>query len=121
MLIQPLMEEEPLTEVIGECGSLFVLRENVVYFVHQSAKDFLLEYRLDEVMPLGTGHQHTLLFSNSLRAMSTTLRQNIYNLTIYRGQITEVEIPDPDPLAPIEYSCVRWAHHLSEGLPPTAQ
>lgn len=106
-LIERPMEDELLVEIIGECGSLLVLRHNIVYFVHQSAKDFLWRYRLDEVIPLGIGHQHTLLFSNSLRAMSTTLRQNIHNLTFFRGQTEETEEADPNPLAPIKYSCVR--------------
>ncbi|KAH0439644.1 nacht and wd domain protein [Colletotrichum camelliae] len=120
-LIQPSMEDESILEVIDECGSLLVLRDNIVYFVHQSTKDFLVKYCLHEVMPLGIDHQHTLLFSNSLRAMSNTLRQNIYNLTFRRDLKEEVETPDPDPLTPIKYSCVRWAQHLSEGLPITAQ
>jgi hypothetical protein len=32
---------ESVREIIGFCGSFLTLREDIVYFVHQSAKDFL--------------------------------------------------------------------------------
>jgi hypothetical protein len=30
-------------DIISQCGSFLTLRDNTIYFVHQSAKDFLLE------------------------------------------------------------------------------
>ncbi|KAH9234811.1 hypothetical protein K456DRAFT_1835003 [Colletotrichum gloeosporioides 23] len=120
-LVQPPLDDELLTEIIGECGSLLVLRDNTVYLVHQSAKDFLLKHSLDRIMPLGIAHQHTLLFSNSLRPMSTALRQNMQNLKPGQGHIFKRHTPSPDLLVPIRYPCVNWAQHLSQGLPPTAQ
>ncbi|KAK4902375.1 hypothetical protein LTR49_027101 [Elasticomyces elasticus] len=40
-------------EVISLCGSFLTLREDTVYFVHQSAKDFIFTYAFDEVFPDG--------------------------------------------------------------------
>ena len=40
------------------------------------------------------------------------LRQDIYNLQ-YPGS-TVKDVPDPDPLASIRYSCVFWVDHLCE-------
>jgi hypothetical protein len=33
---------ESLREIIGICGSFLTIREGTIYFVHQSAKDYLL-------------------------------------------------------------------------------
>jgi hypothetical protein len=44
---------ESLRDIIGLCGSFLTLREDVVYFVHQSAKDFLLTKASDDVFPSG--------------------------------------------------------------------
>ncbi|KAJ5607015.1 hypothetical protein N7537_003634 [Penicillium hordei] len=43
-------DNEFLTEVIGGCGSFLILRERDIFFVHQSAKDFLLETPLNETL-----------------------------------------------------------------------
>jgi hypothetical protein len=50
------------------------------------------------------------MFSWSLDALSKTLRRNIYNLQDPGGVVKDV--PDPDPLASIRYSCVFWVDHL---------
>jgi hypothetical protein len=34
---------EDLEQTIGQCGSFLTIREGTIYFVHQSAKDFLLQ------------------------------------------------------------------------------
>ena len=39
------------------------------------------------------------------------LKRNIYNLD-YGFKPKDLTPPDPDPLAPIRYSCVFWADHL---------
>ncbi|KAF4808666.1 Vegetative incompatibility protein HET-E-1 [Colletotrichum siamense] len=43
-----------LEKAVRQCGSFLTIRDNVVYFVHQSAKDFLLETTaIRKVMPEG--------------------------------------------------------------------
>ncbi|KAH8645549.1 hypothetical protein BGZ61DRAFT_542707 [Ilyonectria robusta] len=37
------LDQDDLEEIIKSCGSFLTLREGVIYFVHQSAKDFLLK------------------------------------------------------------------------------
>ena len=44
-LVEPLegiTDDLELQEIISLCGSFLTLRERTVYFMHQSAKDFLL-------------------------------------------------------------------------------
>lgn len=39
--------DDDLEEIIKSCGSFLTLREGVIYFVYQSAKDFLLNKASD--------------------------------------------------------------------------
>ena len=53
---------QSLTEIIELCGSFLTLRECTVYFVHQSAKDFLLEKASNEIFGSGVGEVHYTIF-----------------------------------------------------------
>ncbi|KAF7524678.1 hypothetical protein G7054_g11335 [Neopestalotiopsis clavispora] len=108
------LDQDELEEIIKCCGSFLTLRENVVSFVHQSAKDFLLDKASAQILPYGLAHQHFTLFSRSLVAMSQTLRRDIYNLSAPGHPIDQISVPVPDPLSPIRYSCVYWVDHLRD-------
>jgi hypothetical protein len=103
---------ESLAEIIGLCGSFLTLKENTIYFVHQSAKDFLLNKASDKIFPLGMEEAHHTIFSRSLEAMSRTLRRDIYGLHAPGFPIDKVRQPQPDPLAAVRYACVHWVDHL---------
>ncbi|KAJ5593650.1 hypothetical protein N7537_010554 [Penicillium hordei] len=104
-----------LSDIIRLCGSFLTLRENTVFFVHQSAKDFLTTKALDEVFPRGVPAEHHEIFSRSIHVMSRSLRHNIYDIAFPGLQIDDVTQPIPDPLAAARYSCQYWAHHLQGG------
>jgi hypothetical protein len=105
---------ESLREIIGICGSFLTIREGVIYFVHQSAKDYLFTNVFDEIFPSGIGDAHYAIFSRSLHAMSRTLRRDIYSLRALGYPIERVIQPDPDPLAALRYSCIYWVDHLCD-------
>ena len=67
-------DQESLPEIIGVYGSFLTVREGIIYFVHQSAKDYLLTYESDRIFPSGKGDAHYIMFSRSLKAMSQTLQ-----------------------------------------------
>jgi hypothetical protein len=71
---------ESVKEIIGFCGSFLTLREDTVYFVHQSAKDFLLEQAHNEVFPDGSEAVHRMIFLRSLSILSKSLCRDIYSL-----------------------------------------
>ncbi|KKF97531.1 Vegetative incompatibility protein HET-E-1 [Ceratocystis platani] len=54
---------EDIEGVIASCGSLFTVHDNVVSFVHQSAKDYFLGEALDQVLPYGIPHQHQVILT----------------------------------------------------------
>lgn len=102
------------TEVIGLCGSFLTIRDGTVYFVHQSAKVFLLEKASNEIFPSGMEKVHYAIFSRSLEVMSMTLRRDIYSLGAPGFSIDNVKQPNLDPLATVRYSCVFWVGHLHD-------
>ncbi|KAK1780028.1 hypothetical protein QBC45DRAFT_324563 [Copromyces sp. CBS 386.78] len=79
---------EILEAIIGLCGSFLTIRERTIYFVHQSAKDFLLGNASDKagnqasqetfkwIFPSGKEGVNYTIFSRSLDAMSATLRRD---------------------------------------------
>lgn len=103
-------DHESLTAIIGLCGSFLVLRERTIYFVHESAREFLLK---EGKFPLKAEDVHYTLFSRSLQVMSTTLKCDIYNLRTPEISSDQIKQPDPDPLAAVRYSCLYWVDHLS--------
>ncbi|KAL3599804.1 hypothetical protein FPOAC2_04032 [Fusarium poae] len=108
------LDQDELEEIINSCGSFLTLRNGVIYFVHQSAKDFLLKNVSKQILPSGIAHQHYALFSRSLGVLSETLRRNIYSLNTPGFSIDQVSTTNPDPLSPIRYSCVYWVDHLHD-------
>ncbi|KPM45221.1 Vegetative incompatibility protein HET-E-1 [Neonectria ditissima] len=126
-LVQSLGEYEDdiqtLQEIIGSCGSFLTLRDSVVYFVHQSAKDFFLNKASKTVLPSGIEHEHYTMFQRSLDALKTTLRRDIYDLRDPGFSVDEVYPPNPDPLALARYSCIYWVDHLhdSRSMEATSQ
>ncbi len=101
-----------IQEIIGLCGSFLIVRKDRIYFVHQSAKDYLLAKASDKIFPSGREEIHYEIFSRSLEVMSTTLRRDIYRLCSLGFPIERVKQPDPDPLAASRYSCIYWVNHL---------
>ncbi|KAK4656413.1 NACHT and WD40-domain containing NOD-like receptor 1 [Podospora pseudocomata] len=114
------IDPDDLKDIIGSCGSFLTLRESVVYFVHQSAKDYLLSKASCHILPSGTAHQHHTLFSRSLAALSEALRRDIYGLSTPGFSIDQVSLPNPDPLSWIRYSCIYWVDHLVDSNPTSS-
>jgi hypothetical protein len=103
---------ESLQEIIGFCGSFLTVRKDAIYFVHQSAKEYLLTKAFDEIFPSGKEGTHHNIFLRSLEVMSRTLRRDVYSLSAPGFSIDQLRQPNPDPLAAAQYSCLYWVDHL---------
>ncbi|KAH5348537.1 hypothetical protein HBI49_198020 [Parastagonospora nodorum] len=99
-------------QLISRCGSLLTIQSGLFYFVHQSAKDFILAEGVQEVFPSGKDHVHRIFLTRSIETMSKDLRRDIYSLADLGCGIEEVTKPDTDPLVASRYSCVYWVDHL---------
>jgi WD40 repeat protein len=103
-----------IREVIGFCYSFLTIQDETVYFVHQSARDFLFTKVFDEIFPSGSADIHHTIFLRSLQILSKTLRRDMYTLNAPGYSIEQIDLLelDPDPLAASRYSCVYWIDHL---------
>ncbi|KAJ4214072.1 hypothetical protein NW759_010598 [Fusarium solani] len=114
-------DEDMLPKMIMKCGCFLTVRDKVVYFVHQSAKDFLLKQQ-GTLFPTGLPQHHLHLFHKSLKGLEI-LKMDIYDLVHPSVSVEEALLnrPEPDPLSGLAYFCQFWAHHLRDALPVPAQ
>lgn len=101
-----------IREIIGLCGSFLTLRKDTIYFVHQSAKDFLFAIAFDGIFPFGKEEVHRTVFSRSLKVMARSLHRDIYGLAELGYPSEKIKQPTPTPLAALCYSCIYWIDHL---------
>ncbi|KAF2452262.1 NACHT domain-containing protein [Lineolata rhizophorae] len=113
-------DDKELREIIGLCGSFLILREDTIYFVHQSAKDFLLAQAAEQVFPSGREDVHHAIVARSLEIMSRTLQRDMYGLKAPGYPIDDIKQPDSDPLATSRYSCIYWVDHLCDWNPSSS-
>ncbi|KAF1969492.1 hypothetical protein BU23DRAFT_557525 [Bimuria novae-zelandiae CBS 107.79] len=97
--------------IVKKCGSFLTTKDETVYLIHQSAKDYLDENYTSRLQLAGVAQGHADIGMRSIKAMSSVLKQNIYNLD-FGFRPMDITPPKPDPLAKIRYSCVFWADHL---------
>ncbi|WYZ44541.1 hypothetical protein EsH8_VII_000977 [Colletotrichum jinshuiense] len=106
------LPQQNIATIVALCGSFLTIRDNMVYLIHQSAKDFLA---LDSyVFPSGLALGHSTIALRSIEVLSRTLHRDIYSLRAPGFPIDRVRPPDPDPLLPARYSCVYWVSHLAD-------
>ncbi|KAL8417027.1 hypothetical protein RB596_007224 [Gaeumannomyces avenae] len=114
-------DAEGLAKMFQLCGSFLMIRDNTIFWVHQSARDYLLKHP-DFSTPSSMEQAHHRIYQSSLGAMSTTLKRDIYGMIQQRGRLAyglsvdhfEQQRPKPDPLASVGYSCIYWADHLRD-------
>ncbi|KAG9199643.1 hypothetical protein G6514_008304 [Epicoccum nigrum] len=113
-LLEDVTDEAEVREIIGLCGSFLTLREDTVYFVHQSAQDFLLKKASDDVFLDGIEAVHQVMFLRSLAVLSRTLQRDMYGLEAPGLSIDDIEPITADPLAALRYQCIYWIDHLCD-------
>jgi hypothetical protein len=108
---------EAWVSIVEDCGSFLTLRGEVISFVHQSAKDFLVQQAPGDIYPNAISLVHHDVCVRSLSLLMKTLRRDIYELEDPARSIDEVHPPhSSDPLAAVRYSCVYWVEHLQESM-----
>lgn len=122
-----------IQDIVKDLSSLLYTRDDTVYFIHQSVKDYMVDYATTRIFPLGIEYQHYQMAKTSLEAMSQILKYDICNLKNpgselrWLPQIFNQQIPDqqiPDQLRSVAYSCIYWVEHLVRGCSsggPTAE
>lgn len=116
-LLEDIVDEAELREIVSLCGSFLTLRADTIYFVHQSAQDFLLTKASRDVFPNSVEAAHGVISFRSLAILTKTLHRDMYNLKAPGTAIENVEKPTRDPLAASRYSCMYWIDHLCDAKP----
>ncbi|GAB1319506.1 NACHT domain-containing protein [Madurella fahalii] len=96
---------------VETCGSFLTITGETVSLIHQSAKDYLERNFTAKLQPAGVAQGHADIGKRSIEAMSSDLRQNMYNLD-FGFKPNDMTVPYPDPLGRIRYSCMFWVDHL---------
>lgn len=115
-----LPQNVPVDTIALMCRSLLTIRYDTVFFVHQSAKDYLSN-EWETVFHSRMQLTHKSMFSRSVEAMKQILQQDIYRLRHPGICIQNMQPPSPDPLFSIRYSCVYWITHFREAQPCSAE
>ncbi|PHH60507.1 hypothetical protein CDD81_1597 [Ophiocordyceps australis] len=114
------LQKEHAKKCVELCSNFLILQTDVVYFFHQSAKDFLLELLekpTDEIFPHEICDRNRTILLASLRSMKD-LKEDMYGLKDPAVDIDDIkEPPLGDPLLPLTYSCESWAYHLVAAFP----
>jgi hypothetical protein len=110
------MVAETVRKIVAMCGSFLTVRDEQVYLVHQSAKDYLSDKMRAAALP-SQSEIHCTLFAQSIKLLSSELKRDMHNLVEPGFSINQALIPDPDPLATARYSCIYWVDHLCESKP----
>ncbi|PHH49545.1 putative WD repeat-containing protein alr3466 [Ceratocystis fimbriata CBS 114723] len=108
------LNAKEVQDAISLCGSFLTVYDNNVSFVHQSAKDYLLNEPHSEILPFGIEHQHRMIFVRSLDLFHVKLKHDICGLQAPGIHIDGITTTKPDSLAAVEYSCTFWVDHILE-------
>ena len=95
-----------LVDVVGLCGSFLIIHEDIIYFMHQSAKEYLINHVINNIFSSEKEAVHYKIFSKSFKMMFRTLRQDIYRLGRLGYTIKTIKSLQPDPLAASRYLCI---------------
>jgi hypothetical protein len=99
-------------KIVERCGSFLTIGDGSVFLIHQSAKEYLLESRAQDLLSRGTAQEHVEIAERLMRAMSSALRRNIYSLQDFGTESKNLKPPNPNPLASLHYACRFWLDHL---------
>ncbi|KAL3428669.1 hypothetical protein BDV09DRAFT_201363 [Aspergillus tetrazonus] len=106
---------DDLENIVGMCGSFLTIRDDHVYLIHQSAKDYLSDGKVSAaVFPYGPSAIHHRIFRESLQSLLAKLQRNIYSIDNPGAPVSEIATlrPQPDPLFNMRYSCIYWLDHF---------
>ena len=68
--LEEISDMDDLKRLVHLCGSFLTIRDDHIYLIHQSAKDFLTTNASPRIFPAEPGPIHFDMFSWSLAAMS---------------------------------------------------
>ncbi|RGP63769.1 vegetative incompatibility het-e-1 [Fusarium sporotrichioides] len=99
---------DELEDIIDDCGPLLLVREKKLYFVHQTAKEFVSERLWAGNISLG----HSCMAQKALDVMLSDLSKNICGMKQYDAPPPDEGSEDAKALGRLRYACFHWIDHL---------
>lgn len=111
----PSVNTERVGEFVKMCGSFLTLRDDHIYMIHASARDYLYQ-NYSSLQLAGVAQRHVDITRHSFSAIAT-LEKNIYSIDFgFRPEYLDSQPVHPDPLTPVRYSCIFWADHICQNI-----
>ena len=107
--------EDPLSlgELVQQCGSFLTIREDIVYLVHQSAKDFFTEGKRSRIISSSRQEEHGKIACRSLDL--NTLREDVCDLQKPGTSVEEAHKKfSQSRFTHVRYACCYWIDHLTD-------
>jgi hypothetical protein len=107
---------QALQDLIKSYGSFLTVREQTVYLVHQSAKDYFSTSKGSNIFPFGQIKAHDQLAHRFLQLISTNLKRDVYSLhapgvlTKDLGSVRIKQYLSPE----VQYACIYWVQYLQK-------
>lgn len=93
-----------LKDLVSYCGSFVAVRDETVYLIHQSAKDYLSDGKGNSIFHSGWKDEHANISRLCLEVMSTTLKKDMSRVA--------ASLPSH-----VRYACRYWVDHLRRASP----
>lgn len=110
---------DALKDLIEQCGSFILVHEDTIYFVHQSAKDYLNKRSDSEDFPFDRLAEHTLITEKCLDTLNSCLKDHQFPYPTYLSK-QELGGDELRLLSRIAYACSYWIHHALESVAQTS-
>jgi hypothetical protein len=110
-------DSQAIEELVGSCGSFLTIREGIISFVHQSAKDYFTTGYGCSIFPDGQPRVHGELARRLLDNMLRSLTTDICSVRWPGTQVheaTDQVVCQRLPLH-VQYACCHWAEHVKAG------
>ena len=108
---------QAVQELVESCGSFLSVRENYVFFVHQSAKDYFTTGKGASVFSIDMWTDHENAAQLCFELISNNLRRNIAGFDAPDASPDDLEHGSLDRVIPkaVQYACLYWLTHLEQG------
>ncbi|KAF3189595.1 hypothetical protein TWF225_002737 [Orbilia oligospora] len=103
-----------IRRLVKLCGCFLSIENDSVYFIHQSAKDYLVSDHSRLFATAGTTSRHKNVFNSCIQTLSNpvVLKKDIAGLGWPGTLYTEITTKQRSCVTKIAYACCYWATHL---------
>jgi nucleoside phosphorylase len=101
-------------DLVSHCGSFLTVRQNIVSFIHLSAKDYFISSRGQRVFHGAVAEEQGQVTYRLLHAMRSTLQRDMCGTQKPRAQTQDTAERFKDSVPRIAYACEYWVDHLCD-------